>query len=215
MAELLFTFVNPTRERDMERSCRVLEEGGVIAYPTEVGWAIGCDAANPKAIDQIRLLKPHHPKEQPFSLLCSTITMVSEYCLVGNDAYSYLKKAWPGPYTVILPRTKTVARQLKDKRSVVGVRIPRHDLILAVIQKWERPIATTSVPMVDEQYLRYGYEIEEHFGHGIDLILDLGEEVLGGESTIIDMSEGAPRLVRLGLGDPLKFGISPGSEDEF
>jgi tRNA threonylcarbamoyl adenosine modification protein (Sua5/YciO/YrdC/YwlC family) len=217
LGEHLFTYDNPPAERDVRRTVAILEKDGVIAYPTDLNWAFGCDAASPKAIDRIYRLKPSHPKDRPFSLICSSISQAAEYVNIGNAEYRILKKAWPGPYTVLLTATRSFPRQLKDKRRVVGIRIPDCNLIRAIVDALGRPLATTSVPPIreageDEEtgdeipiYPRFGYEVEEIYGHAVDLILDLGSEHPGIESTVVDMTEGYPQIVRVGAGDPKLF----------
>jgi len=207
MADHIYTYINPTSERDLDRVCKVLEHDGVIAYPMDVNWAIGCDASSVKALDRIRRLKPTHPKDRPFSLICSDIAMASTVANIDNNQYRALKKCWPGPYTVILKRQRSLARQIKDKRPVVGVRIPETPLIRDLVARLGRPLATTSVPLLaDGQEAKFGYQIIEEFGHGFDILLDLGEELPGLESTVIDFSEDEPVVIRVGVGDPEKFG---------
>lgn len=214
-AQHLYTYEDPPRERDLERACKILQEDGVLAYPTDVNWAIGCDAASAKALDQIHLLKPSHPKDMPFALICASISMAAEYANIDHFAYRYLKKAWPGPYTVLLQSNRALPRQLKDKRRVVGIRIPDCKLVLAIVERYGRPLATTSVPALEAPHApedgprapRFGYEVFEALGHGLDLVLDLGHELPGSESTIIDLTEGAPVLVRKGAGDPAAFDL--------
>lgn len=207
MAEHLYTYINPTSEKDLDRVCRLLERDGVIAYPMDHNWAFGCDASSVKALDRIRRLKPTHPKDRPFSLICSDISMAANVATIGNNQYRVLKKCWPGPYTVILKRARNLVRQIKDKRQVVGVRIPESPLIRDLVTRLGRPLATTSVPeLADGEIPKFGYQIIEEFGHGIDLLMDLGDELPGLESTVIDFSEDEPVVVRPGVGDPEQFG---------
>lgn len=209
MGDLLYTFDDPPSERDIARVVRVLETDGIIGYPTDVNWAFGCDAKSTKAMDRIHQLKPSHPKDRPFSLIVSSIAMASEYVNIDSVAYRLLKKAWPGPFTVLLTANRNFPRQLKDKRRVVGMRIPACPLVLAIVEKLGRPLATTGVPPLreGEQPAHFGYEVHESFGHGVELVLDLGNELKGLESTIIDLTSGAPELVRRGAGDPTLFDI--------
>ncbi|MCX6128959.1 MAG: L-threonylcarbamoyladenylate synthase [Proteobacteria bacterium] len=208
MAEHLYTYINPTSERDMVKACQLLGKDGVLAYPMDVNWAFGCDASSVKALERIRRMKPTHPKEQPFSLICSDISMAATVGTIENHQYRVLKKCWPGPFTVILKRHRSLARQIKDKRPVVGIRIPENPLMRDLVTRFGSPIATTSVPfMSDGTAARMGYQIMEEFGHGIDLLLDLGEELPALDSTVIDFTDDSPVLIRLGMGDPACFGL--------
>lgn len=214
-AQHLYTYDDPPSERDIERTCRVLAGDGVIAYPTDGNWAMGCDPTSVRALDRIHQLKPSHPKDRPFGLICSTMSMAAEYGNIDHAAYRLLKKAWPGPFTVLLTATRAFPRQLKDKRRVVGIRIPACPLLRTIVDRYGRPLATTSVPLVDfglakgqEPFVpHFGYEVFEAYGHGLDLILDLGSELSGAESTIIDLTSGVPELVRKGIGDPAVFDL--------
>ncbi len=207
MAKHIYTYVNPPAERDLEEACRTLEGGGVIAYPTDVNWAIGCDAANGKAMERIRLLKPGHPKEQPFSLICSSISMASKIANIEGQHYRILKQNLPGAFTFLLQRNRSLPKQIKDKRRVVGIRIPDSPLILALVERFGRPLATTSLPtqiVGDERELgaiKFGYELDEKFGHALDLILDLGGEIESLETTVVDLSEDHPVIIRQGVGE--------------
>lgn len=208
MAEHLYTYDDPPAERHLAKAAAVLAQDGVLCYPLTDTWAFGADAASAKGLDKIRRLKPAHPKSRPFTLLCSSMAMAAEYAAINPIQYRSLKKAWPGPYTVILPAIKTLARQLKDKRKVVGIRVTTSPLLQAVIGALGRPLATTTVPPgEDDQPYRMGYQIVEDFGHGFELCLDLGDELMGQESTVIDFSDAEPVLVREGLGDTALFGI--------
>jgi tRNA threonylcarbamoyl adenosine modification protein (Sua5/YciO/YrdC/YwlC family) len=207
MARHLYTFVNPTSERDLQEACRILDDGGLVAFPTDVYWAIGCDAASTRALDRVRALKPGHPKEQPFSLMCSSISMAAKVANVDGPHYRIMKHYLPGPFTFLLERHRSLPRQIKDKRKVVGIRIPDSALPLELIEKYGRPLATTSLPSYivgAEEYgpltLRFGYEVDEKFGHALDLVLDLGIEVEPRETTVVDLSEGEPQIIRQGVG---------------
>lgn len=201
MAEHIYTYDDPPSERDIAKACRVLEDGGVIAYCTDFNWAFGCDVSNSKALDRIRQLKPSHPKDRPFSLICSSISMATTYVNIDQPAFRLLRKMWPGPYTVILPRSRNLPKQIKDKRKVVGVRIPANKMVLSLVETYDKPLATTSIPELPTgDFPQFGYQVFEAFGHGVDLIMDLGSEVPGTESTVIDMSEGGVDVVREGAG---------------
>lgn len=208
MAKILYTYTNPTSKRDLEEACKSLRNDGVIAYPTDVNWAFGCDPSSKKAIEKIRLLKPHHPKEQPFSFLCDSISMAATIADLDQYAFTTLKRICPGPYTALLKRSRSFPRQMKDNRKLVGVRIPNSPLLLDLVKMFGSPIATTSIPYekfeekknTNEQFQHFGYEVDELYGHLLDLVLDLGQPIAANETTVIDLSEGELILVRQGLG---------------
>lgn len=207
MGRHVYTYVKPVREQDIVATCELLRNDGVIAYPSDVNWAFACDGSSPKALERIRLLKPYHPKDQPFSLLCASISMASSVSNVDDFAYSHMRRCCPGPFTFLLDRSKNFPRLMKDKRRTVGIRIPDSPLIQAVIELFGKPIATTGVPPCIEegedrqkQLPRFGYQVHEVFGHAVDLTLDLGEESPAGESTIVSLVDGMIEVVREGMG---------------
>lgn len=220
MALHLFTYDDPPSERDLVRTIQVLQDDGIIAYPTDLNWAMGCDATSIKALDRLRMLKPQHKKDIPFSLIVSSIAMASDYVHIESQNYRLLRRAWPGPYTAILPAAKNLPRLFREKRSTIGLRIPESPLLLAVVERLGRPLVSTSVPRLaptgdhleppEGRLPRFGYEVEEVCGHALDLILDLGEELTGQESTIVDLTGPSPEIVRIGAGDPSLFEMPGG-----
>ena len=208
MAELLYTYIDPPNEKHLEKISKLLDNDGVIVLPMGTNWAFCCSASSHKALERIRALKPKHIKERPFSLVCNDMSMAATVGNIDNQMYRYLKKAWPGPFTVIVNRNRTLPKQIKDKRPVVGIRIPNEEITLEVINYFGKPLATSSIPVEDgEQPLKMGYEIEDKFGHAVDLVVDLGEELSGLESTVIDATDDSLELVREGAGDPSIFGL--------
>ena len=212
-ARHIYTYVNPVRERDMEVACKVLADGGVIALPTETSWCFVCDADSPKGLERIRKLKPGHPKDRPFSLMCASISAAADVVNIDNNIYPYLKKTLPGPYTVILDRNRSLPRLIHDRRREVGIRIPDSVLVRELLERYGRILAAATVPSLtlnangysEEHLPRFGHEVLEAFGHGVDLILDLGDEVPGVETTVIDCTAEVPTVVRQGAGDPAPF----------
>jgi tRNA threonylcarbamoyl adenosine modification protein (Sua5/YciO/YrdC/YwlC family) len=208
VAKHLYTYINPLAEKHIQAALDVLKNDGIIAYPTDVNWAVGCDASSVKAIKKIQQLKAQHPKEQPFSLLCDSLSMVAQFALLEQPAYRALRKILPGPYTVLLPSNRSLPKLIHDKRKSVGIRIPQSPLLLGLIAAFQKPLLTSSLAhgeTPEEEAIRFGYTIEERFGHHIDLILDLGEEVIPGETSIIDFTTGEATVVRIGLGDVSMF----------
>jgi tRNA threonylcarbamoyl adenosine modification protein (Sua5/YciO/YrdC/YwlC family) len=218
LADHLYTWINPVRESHIAQIRAVLEDDGVLAMPMDVAWAFVCDASSSKALDRLHRLKPEHPKSRPYSLVCSSISMASHICNIDDQAYRWLKKVMPGPYTVILDRHPTLARQIKDKRREVGLRIPDEPLIKSVVEALGRPLAASTLPAQESSgveaddgfgpdHPKFGSQVMDIWGHALDMVVDLGEESPGQATTIIDLTEGAPRLVRRGAGDIAVFGL--------
>ena len=201
MSKHLFTYADPVPERHIDKICQVLARDGVLAYPTDVNWALGCDASSTRAVEKMRRIKRIHPKSQPFSLICSGMSMASKVANIDNRAYKVLKKLLPGAYTIILKSNRSLARQIKDKRLNVGIRIPQCALLEAITTRLDKPLATTSMLADGDQELRCGYEIHERYGHALDLVIDLGAEIIPAETTIIDFTTDIPLVVRKGAGN--------------
>ena len=212
MSTHLYTYINPTRERDLDDIIRVLSDDGVIALPMDLSWAFCCDASLPKALARLHLLKPSHPKERPYSLVCNSIAMASHLANIDNAAYRFVKKIVPGPFTVLLERHATLPKQIKDKRRVVGIRIPDAEIVLELIKRYGKPLASTTIPPMraEDEFSPlpgFGWEVEEKWGHALDMVVDIGSEALRQETTIVDLTTGQPEIVRLGAGDPALLGL--------
>lgn len=202
MSEHLYTYIDPPNERHLQRIADVLRHDGVIAMGTGTNWVFAADPASKKANQRIRLLKPDHPKDRPFALLCGDISMATGMTAIDGGAYRLLKRIWPGPFTVLLKASRDLPRLLKTKRKVVGVRVPDDALAQAIIGQFGAPLVVTTVPRRDdEQHQTMGYEVYEAFGHALDLVVDLGEELPGTETTVVDLSGDELTIVREGAGD--------------
>jgi tRNA threonylcarbamoyl adenosine modification protein (Sua5/YciO/YrdC/YwlC family) len=207
-AEHLYTFINPTHQGHLDRICRILNNDGVIAYPADINWAFACDATSQKALAKIRQLKSSNSKDQPFTLLCDSISTAAKMAMIGQAVYRILRKILPGDYTVLLASSKQLPKHINDKRKVVGIRIPKSPLIIDIMTLYQKPIVTSSVPEIPDPQVegnmilpRFGYQVDQYYGHGIDVILDLGEELSGLETSVVDLSDDAPKIVREGAGD--------------
>jgi tRNA threonylcarbamoyl adenosine modification protein (Sua5/YciO/YrdC/YwlC family) len=207
----IYTWIDPVRESHMTKVSEALANGGVIAIPMDVAWVFACAAGNSKAVERIRRIKPDHPQNQPFSLVCSSISMASTICTIGDQEYRWLKKSLPGPFTVILARHASLPRLIKDKRKEVGLRIPKNPLVTAIIAAFGAPLAVSTIRLPHAEdpggLPSFGGQVDESWGHCIDMIVDLGEESPREETTVINLSTGFPELVRLGAGDPSLFGL--------
>ncbi len=184
--------------RHLERIAELLHKDGVIAYPTDTLFGLGCLASRKKAVDRIQQIKGKDPKK-PMSMLCSDMEMFSRYTRhLDTPTFRLLKQMLPGPYTVLLPASREVPRYLQNKQ-VVGLRIPDQPFCRALVALLGEPIITTSVALPDQAVLNTAWEIEEEQGHALDLVVDCGQP-LGIPSTIVDLSSDEPLLVREGAG---------------
>jgi tRNA threonylcarbamoyl adenosine modification protein (Sua5/YciO/YrdC/YwlC family) len=184
--------------RHLERIVELLRRDGVIAYPTDTLFGLGCLASRKKAVDRVQQIKGRDPKK-PMSILCSDLEMFCRYTRhLDTPTFRILKQLLPGPYTVLLPASREVPRYLQNKQ-VVGLRIPDHPFCQALVALLGEPIITTSVALPDQPVLNTAWEIEEEQGHALDLVVDCGQP-LGVPSTILDLSADEPLLVREGAG---------------
>ncbi len=184
--------------RHLERIAEVLQRDGVIAYPTDTLFGLGCLASRKKAVDRVQQLKVRDPKK-PMSMLCADMEMLSRYARhLDTPTFRLLKQLLPGPYTVLLPASREVPRYLQNKQ-VVGLRIPDSPFCKALLTLLGEPIITTSVVLPGQAMLNTAWELEEELGHALELIVDCGQPE-GIPSTILDLCEEEPKLVRLGAG---------------
>ena len=206
MAQLLEIHpVNP-EPRLIKQAADYLRQGGVIVYPTDSTYALACHIGDKAALERVRRIRQLSDKHN-MTLMCSDLSAIATYAKVSNSAYRLLKAYTPGPYTFILTATAEVPRRLMHpKRKTIGLRIPRHPVAQALLEAVGEPILSTSLILPDdEQPLSEIYDIEEKLGKLVDLIIESG--ACGIEpSTVIDLVEGVPIVVRIGKGDPAPFG---------
>ena len=177
----------------------VLEQGGVIGYPTDTVYGVGCDLFNPEAIQKIHRLKKMDGKK-PLSFICSDLKDISRYAFVSNYAYKIMKRLLPGAYTFILKATKLVPKIAQTKQKTVGIRIPDNRICLALVKELGHPIISTSVNKPNEGLYNDPAEIEERFGKQLDLVID-GGVIVAEHSSIIDLTDDFPKVIRVGKGD--------------
>jgi tRNA threonylcarbamoyl adenosine modification protein (Sua5/YciO/YrdC/YwlC family) len=182
----------------------LLRQDGVICYPTDTGYGIGCDIFNQKAIKRIYQIK-HRPKDKPFSFMCADLKDLSRYCYVSNTAYRLMKKNLPGAYTFILPTMKIVPKIMTTRQKTVGIRVPDNAICRALIEELGNPILTTSAATIDEgKSLTEVYEIEERLGRQLDCIID-GGSVYPFPSTVVSLLNDEIEILRQGKGDTADF----------
>jgi tRNA threonylcarbamoyl adenosine modification protein (Sua5/YciO/YrdC/YwlC family) len=187
---------NP-QQRLINRVCAVLEEGGLIVYPTDTFYGIGCNLFNKRGIQLIYRLK-NRPLKKPFSFLCDSLKEVSRYALVSNYAYKTMKRLLPGPYTFILEGTRLVPQIMLTRRKTVGIRVPDNKICLAIIRTFGRPIISTSAVFDDPQ------SIEEAYGSFLDVIID-GGVLYQSPSSVVSLIDDIPEVIREGKGDVSGF----------
>ncbi len=193
---------NPQR-RLIRRVVEVLEGGGVIGYPTDTIYGVGCDLFNQEAIRKIHRLKKLEGKK-PLSFICSDLKDISRYAYVSNYAYKMMKRMLPGPYTFVLKATKLVPKIAMTKQNTVGIRIPDNKICLALVKELGHPIISTSVYKPDEGLFNEPAEIEERFGKQLDLVID-GGVIVAEHSSIVDLTGDSPTVIRKGKGDITLF----------
>jgi len=197
--------VNPKNPqiRLIRKVVEVFEQGGVIGYPTDTIYGVGCDLFNPEAIEKIHRLKKTEDKK-PLSFICSDLKDISRYAFVSNYAYKAMKRLLPGAYTFILKATKLVPKIAQTRQKTVGIRIPDNKICLALVKELGHPIISTSVSKPGEGLYNDPAEIEERFGKRLDLVID-GGVIVAEHSSIIDLTGEFPKVIRAGKGDVSLF----------
>jgi tRNA threonylcarbamoyl adenosine modification protein (Sua5/YciO/YrdC/YwlC family) len=193
--------INPKNPqlRLIRRVVEVLEGGGVIGYPTDTIYGVGCDLFNPEAIRKIHQLKKLE-KKKPLSFICSDLKDISRYAYVSNSTYKMMKRLLPGAYTFVLKATKLVPKIAMTKQNTVGIRIPDNKICLALVKELGHPIISTSVYKPDEGLYNDPAEIEERFGKQLNLVID-GGVIVAEHSSIVDLANDIPKIIRKGKGD--------------
>jgi tRNA threonylcarbamoyl adenosine modification protein (Sua5/YciO/YrdC/YwlC family) len=197
--------INPKnpQSRLIRKVVEVLEGGGVIGYPTDTIYGVGCDLFKPEAIRKIHRLKRLEAKK-PLSFICSDLKDISQYAYVSNYAYKMMKRLLPGAYTFVLKATKLVPKIAMTKQNTVGIRIPDNKICLALVKELGHPIISSSVYKPDEGLYNDPAEIEERFGKQLDLVID-GGVIVAEHSSIIDLTGDSPRVIRRGKGNVSLF----------
>jgi len=190
-------------QRLIVKAVECLRKGGIIAYPTDTCYGIGCDIMNKKAIQKIYQLKKQN-KNKPFSFMCSGLTHISEYAKVSNYAYKTMKRLLPGPYTFILEGSKLVPKIMLTKRKTAGIRVPKNNICIALVEEPENPIITTSATTPDGLLVDDPTLIQDYFGSRIDIVID-GDIVYGKSSSVISLIGDIPEVIRHGSGDTSMF----------
>jgi len=193
---------NP-QARLIQKAVAVLKDGGVIIYPTDTVYGLGCSLSNKRGIERIYEIK-RRSKKRPLSFVCSDLKHISQYAMVTDYAYKTMKRCLPGPYTFILEASRLVPKMILPKRPTTGIRVPDNQICLALIRELGEPIISTSVQTQEGEDLGNPLLIDEHFRRIVDLIID-GGVILPEPSSVISLVGDTTEIVRTGKGDVSAF----------
>lgn len=198
---------NP-QHRLIVQTADILRHGGVIAYPTDSGYALGCMIGNGAAQTRIRQIRGVDDKHL-FTLVCRNLSELGNYAIVSNSQFRLLKANTPGAYTFILNATREVPRKLQHpKRNAVGIRVPQHAVVQAILEAIDAPLLSMTLHLAhDGEVLSEAWEIRDKLEHMVDLVIDVGH-CIASATSVIDLTGEMPVLIREGLGDLAPFGLS-------
>ncbi len=208
MSQLFHIHPDNPQQRLINQACRIINGGGLIVYPTDSGYALGCRLGDKTAIDKIRYIRQLDTKHN-FTLVCLDLSEISIYARINNSVYRAIKAHTPGPYTFILPATKEVPRRLQHaKRKTIGLRIPDNNIALNLLKKLDEPLMSSTLIMpFDDMPLTDADTISRRIGKQVDLVIDGG--FCGAEpTTVVEFVDGVPNVARSGTGDPSPFMVN-------
>ena len=205
MARFFDVHPEDPQPRAISQVVNMLQSGGLIAYPTDSCYALGAQIGNREALDRIRTIRQLDDKHH-FTLVCKDFAQMGQFVMIDNDVFRSIKAVTPGSYTFILPATREVPKRLlHPKKKTVGVRIPDHKVVQALLTELGEPLLSSTLLLPDqEEPLTQGWEIKERLDNEVDAVIDSGDT--GSEpTTVIDFSSGTAEVVRRGTGDPSRF----------
>jgi tRNA threonylcarbamoyl adenosine modification protein (Sua5/YciO/YrdC/YwlC family) len=201
----MFVEIDPFNidDRKIKQAVKILENGGVLIYPTDTVYGIGCDITQPKAVEKVCKIRHLDPDKAMLAIICKDMSQVSDYIAqVDTSTFRLLKKYLPGAFTFIMKANGDVPKLFKNRKKTIGIRIPDNNIVLKIVEELGRPILTTSLKSDDEilEYFTDPYEIYQDFEHQVDMVIDGGH---GGNtpSTLIDFTGDFPEVIRHGAGE--------------
>jgi tRNA threonylcarbamoyl adenosine modification protein (Sua5/YciO/YrdC/YwlC family) len=207
MANAIFMKIHPEnpQEKKIREVADILRNGGVIIYPTDTIYGMGCDIHNARAIERVCQIKGVKPDKVNLSFICSDLTHISDYAKIDTPTYKVMKKALPGPFTFVLDATSNVPKYASAKKKTVGIRVPNNNIALALVRELGNPILSTSV-RDDDEVVEYSTDPEliyEKYRNLVDLVIDggYGNNIA---STVVDVTNGF-EVLREGAGDIEEF----------
>ncbi len=189
--------------RLIRKAVEVLRDGGLVIYPTDTAYGLGCDLFNKKGIEKIYRIKRRSEK-QPFSFVCADLKDISRYARVSDYAYKTMKRLLPGPYTFILEASRLVPKIILPKRQTTGIRVPDNRICLALVGELGQPVISTSVKDDDGELMTDPAEMERKFRHCVDMVIDGGIQA-SGQSSVINLVDDRTEVIRIGKGDVTAF----------
>ncbi|SFS30121.1 L-threonylcarbamoyladenylate synthase [Lutibacter maritimus] len=209
MAQFIKIFEENPNEKEIDKVVKVLKAGGLIIYPTDTVYGIGCDITNNKAMEKVAQIKGVKLNKANFSFICYDLSNLSDYVKqIDTPTYKILKRYLPGPYTFVLPGNNNLPKSFKNK-STVGIRIPNNNIVRDIVKKLGNPIVSTSIYDEDDliEYTTDPELIYEKWGNIVDIVIDggYGDNT---PSTVIDLSDGEITILREGKGSIEDFNIS-------
>ena len=204
MAEFIKLYEDPIDQKALRHVVDVLRNGGLVIYPTDTVYGLGCDIQNKKALEKVARIKGIKLEKADLSFICSDLTNLSDHVSqIETSTFKILKRSLPGPYTFILPGSNKLPNVFKKKKTV-GIRIPDNPIALAIVRELGNPIVSTSIKDEDEviEYTTDPELIFEKWQNRVDIVIDAG---FGGNeaSTVIDLTGSSPILIREGKGKPI------------
>ena len=194
--------------RLIQQAVGIIQRGGVVVYPTDSAYALGCQLGDKKAMERIRRIRSLR-EDHNFTLVCRDLSELGTYARVDSTAYRLLRHATPGPYTFVLEATRDVPRRLvQPKRKTIGLRVPDHPIPQALLAVLDEPLISATLALPQDEYpLTDPYDIRNRLEHEVDLVIDGG--FCGLEATsVVDLTEATPRILRVGVGDVSDFEVA-------
>ncbi len=193
--------INPQnpQERQILKIVEIIKKGGIVAYPTDTFYGIGCDIMNKKAIEKIYSLK-QRKKTKPFSFICPDLKNISQYAKVSNFAYRNMKRLLPGPYTFVLSGSKMVPKIMLTKRRTAGIRVPNNKIALEIAARLDHPIISTSATDPQGKVFKDPSFLHDYFKKNIEVVID-GGPVPDNPSSVVSLIDDIPQIIRYGAGD--------------
>lgn len=207
MSQYFNIHIDNPQQRLIQQTSEILKKGGVIAYPTDSGYALGCMLGFSDAQSRIRRIRGVDDKHL-FTLICRNLVELGNYAVVSNSQFRLLKANTPGAYTFILKATREVPRRLQHpKRNAIGLRVPDHSVVQALLATIDAPLLSMTLMIAgDEEVLSEAWEIRERLEYQVDAVIDAGD-CIAQPTSVIDLTEDVPTLIRAGLGDLAPFGL--------